>query len=97
MGITHRNPYFEDELQALIERKNQLDLRIHRLQQSREELTLQLDHLERSITPYRQANRSYSSPTTPIHHRYPRHCMPTFLHDPSLLVHFSTIRSSSCC
>lgn len=71
MGMTHRNAYFEEELQELIERKNQLDLRIHRLQQSREELTIQLDHLERGFSPY----RSYSSPTTPIHHRYPRHCM----------------------
>ena len=73
--MTHRNAYFDEELQALIERKNQLDLRIHRLQQSREELTIQLDHLERSFSPYRRTNRSYSSPTTPIHHRYPRHCI----------------------
>lgn len=81
MGMTHRNPYFEDELQLLIDRKNQLDIRIRRLHQSREELTSQLDYLERGSSLSRRSNlatnspvRSYSTPTTPIHHRVPSHC-----------------------
>lgn len=81
MGTNNRNPYFEDELQTLIDRKNQLDIRIRRLQQSREELTSQLDYLERSSSLSRRSNllknspsRSYSTPTTPIHHRVPNHC-----------------------
>jgi hypothetical protein len=89
----NKNSYFEDELRMLLTRKNQLESRIDQLQQSREELTLQLDHLgrvlqQRSTTssPYGRLNispspmnsknisfRSYSTPTTPIHHRFIKH------------------------
>ena len=75
METTNRNPYFEDELQGLLKRKNQMEIRIRRLQQSREELTSQLDHLERSFSSYNMASfRSYSTPATPVHHRLTSHC-----------------------
>jgi hypothetical protein len=75
---TNKNSYFEHELQALLNRKTQLEYRIRQLQQSREELTSQLDYLERSFSPYDRSNishsknipfRSYSTPATPVHHR----------------------------
>ena len=83
MDVTNKNSYFEHELQALLNRKIQLEHRIRQLQQSREELTSQLDYLERSFSPYARSNvlpskhvpvRSYSTPTTPVHHRMTNHC-----------------------
>ena len=81
VGTTDRNPYLEDELQGLLIRKRQLESRIGQLQRSREELTSQLDNLERGYSPYGRSDvsptrmdsknvsfRSYSTPTTPIHH-----------------------------
>jgi len=69
----NKNLYFEHELRALITRKYQLESRIHQLQQSREELTSQLDNLgsflrysprlhQRSTTssPYGRSNVSPS-------------------------------------
>ncbi|CAF0749532.1 unnamed protein product [Rotaria sordida] len=44
-GSTETNPYLEQELQTLLSRKHQLESRIDHLQQSREELTTQLDTL----------------------------------------------------
>ncbi|CAF2999344.1 unnamed protein product [Rotaria sp. Silwood2] len=44
---TNNNTYFEHELQTLLTHKHQLDSRIRQLQQSREELTSQLDSLGR--------------------------------------------------
>ncbi|CAF1419185.1 unnamed protein product [Rotaria sp. Silwood1] len=46
---TNNNSYFEDELQTLLIRKHRLESRIHQLQQSREELTSQLDNLGRTL------------------------------------------------
>jgi chromosome segregation ATPase len=80
---TNKNSYFEHELQALLNRKTQLEYRIRQLQQSREELTSQLDYLERSFSPYDRSNishsknipfRSYSTPATPVHHRMTDYC-----------------------
>ena len=44
-GSTETNPYLEQELQTLISRKHHLESRIDHLQQSKEELTTQLDTL----------------------------------------------------
>ena len=96
------NTYFEHELQLLLIRKDQLESRIHQLQQSREELTSQLDNLSHipRYSPYLQqpfslhdplslsslhmnsyrlkskitSFRSYSTPSTPIHHQLKDHC-----------------------
>ncbi|CAF1214457.1 unnamed protein product [Adineta steineri] len=98
---TNKNCYIEDELRKLLARKYHLESRIDQLQQSREELTTQLDNLgrilhdsthlrQRSATssPYTRScvspsrinsqvinsknisNRSYSTPTTPIHNQF---------------------------
>jgi hypothetical protein len=63
---TTKNPYLEDELQTLLARKSQLGSRIHHLQQSREELTTQLDHLGRILrySPHLQQRSAASSPHT---------------------------------
>jgi hypothetical protein len=84
---TNKNSYFKHELQELLNRKNQLEFRIRQLQQSREELTSQLDNLEQCFSPYGRLDisplrmnsknisfRSYSTPTTPVHNRMANHC-----------------------
>lgn len=63
-GSTETNPYLEHELQTLLSRKNQLESRIDHLQQSREELTTQLDTLGRILrySPHTQQRSATASP-----------------------------------
>jgi hypothetical protein len=63
-GSTETNPYFEHELQTLLSRKQQLESRIDHLQQSREELTTQLDTLGKIIrySPHTQQRSTTVSP-----------------------------------
>jgi hypothetical protein len=63
-GSTETNPYFEHELQTLLSRKHQLESRIDHLQQSREELTTQLDTLGKIIrySPHTQQRSATASP-----------------------------------
>lgn len=63
-GSTETNPYLEQELQTLLSRKHQLESRIDHLQQSREELTTQLDSLGRIIrySPHTQQRSATASP-----------------------------------
>jgi hypothetical protein len=60
-GSTETNPYLEHELQTLLSRKHQLESRIDHLQQSREELTTQLDTLGK-ILRYSPHTQQRSSP-----------------------------------
>ena len=63
-GSTETNPYIEHELQTLISRKYQLESRIDHLQQSREELTTQLDSLGKILrySPSTQQRSATASP-----------------------------------
>jgi hypothetical protein len=63
-GSTETNPYLEHELQTLLSRKHQLESRIDHLQQSREELTTQLDTLGKILrySPHTQQRSSTVSP-----------------------------------
>ena len=63
-GSTETNPYLEHELQTLLSRKHQLESRIDHLQQSREELTTQLDTLGRILrySPHTQQRSATASP-----------------------------------
>jgi hypothetical protein len=63
-GSTETNPYLEHELQTLLSRKHQLESRIDHLQQSREELTTQLDSLGKILhySPHTQQRSSTTSP-----------------------------------
>ena len=63
-GSTETNPYVEHELQTLLSRKQQLESRIDHLQQSREELTTQLDTLGKMIrySPHTQQRSATASP-----------------------------------
>ncbi|CAF3909043.1 unnamed protein product [Rotaria sp. Silwood2] len=63
-GSTETNPYLEQELQTLLSRKHQLESRIDHLQQSREELTTQLDTLGKILrySPNTQQRSSTMSP-----------------------------------
>lgn len=63
-GSTETNPYIEHELQTLLSRKHQLESRIDHLQQSREELTTQLDSLGKILrsSPQTQQRSTTASP-----------------------------------
>ena len=63
-GSTETNPYFEHELHTLLSRKHQLESRIDHLQQSREELTTQLDTLGKILrySPQTQQRSTTASP-----------------------------------
>jgi hypothetical protein len=63
-GSTEANPYFEHELQTLLSRKHQLESRIDHLQQSKEELTTQLDTLGKILrySPHTQQRSATASP-----------------------------------
>ena len=63
-GSTDTNPYLEQELHTLLSRKHQLESRIDHLQQSREELTTQLDSLGKIIrySPHTQQRSATASP-----------------------------------
>jgi len=63
-GSTETNPYLEHELQTLLSRKHQLESRIDHLQQSREELTTQLDSLGKILhySPHSQQRSLTTSP-----------------------------------
>ncbi|CAF3495122.1 unnamed protein product [Rotaria sp. Silwood1] len=63
-GSTETNPYLEQELQTLLSRKHQLESRIDHLQQSREELTTQLDTLGKILrySPNTQQRSTTMSP-----------------------------------
>lgn len=63
-GSTEANPYLEHELQSLLTRKHQLESRIGHLQQSREELTTQLDTLGKIFrySPHTQQRSNTASP-----------------------------------
>jgi len=63
-GSTETNPYIEHELQTLLSRKHQLESRIDHLQQSREELTTQLDTLGKILrsSPHTQQRSATASP-----------------------------------
>lgn len=56
-GSTETNPYLEHELQNLLSRKLQLESRIDHLQQSREELSTQLDTLGRILRSSPQSHQ----------------------------------------
>ena len=63
-GSTETNPYLEHELQTLLSRKHQLESRIDHLQQSKEELTTQLDTLGKILrySPHAQQRSTTASP-----------------------------------
>ncbi|CAF4100442.1 unnamed protein product [Rotaria magnacalcarata] len=76
-GSTETNPYLEHELQTLLSRKHQLESRIDHLQQSREELTTQLDTLGKILrySPHTQRSTTASphgrlsvSPSRMVYH-----------------------------
>lgn len=63
-GSTETNPYIEQELHTLLTRKHQLESRIDHLQQSKEELTTQLDTLGKLFrhSPHTQQRSATVSP-----------------------------------